>query len=393
VLSLTLSVEVVLAPSISASMTQYSPVDTQVTIGSVFVPSIVGVFSEHSVTVGVVQIGSVAIVLPGIVASGSKSAHTAPHHWPVADSHVDSAVVIVSVTPRANIEVLVTGILIPIVRTSLSMERMTIGGVRLDPPVSVGVGLECEVDLLITPLVHVRVCLASMLAVVIEVGMAPVAAASVAQSPPVNSDVTILSSTEFAIASVNYVEVGVGTVEGREIGTEASPVACLVASVVTVTAPDHRLESRGSCRLGLSLSNSSRLGSNVVSLIVVVQIGLGMSVMSTLTVGVDVPAMVDLSVERDINELISPAVHLLSVFVVDLSLNINSGVAPSPVRSVAHVIPVHSESTDSDGSPQTIVVVLSGEVSVVVRPELNSSRAVILPSLSSMSSLATHTTE
>jgi len=270
---------------------------------------------------------------------------------------------------------------------------MTIGRVCLDPPVAVRVGLECEVDLLITPFVHVGVCLTSMLAVIIEVSVTPATAASVAQSPPVDSDITILTSAEFTIASVNYVEVGVGTVNGHEVGTEASPVACLVASVVTVTSPHHWLESLCSCRFGLSLGNCGSLSSNVVSLVVVVQVGLGMSVMSALTVRVDVPAVVDLSVERDVDELISPTVHLLSVLVPDLSLEIDSRVTPSPVGSVAHVIPVDSEGTNSDGSPQTIVVVLSGEVSVVVRPELNSSRAVILPSLSSMSSLATLTSE
>jgi hypothetical protein len=118
-----------------------------------------------------------------------------------------------------------------------------------------------------------------------------------------------------------------------------------------------------------------------------------MSVVAALTVRVDVPAVVDIRVERNVDELISPAVHLLSVLVSDLSLNIDSRVTPSPVWSVAHVVPVDSEGTGSDGSPETVVVVLSGEVLVVVCPELDSGRAVVLPSLSSMSSLATLTSE
>ena len=58
------------------------------------------------------------IVLPGIVASDSKSAHSSPHHWSVSDSHVQSGVP-GCIAPSSNIEVLITGILIPVVGSSL----------------------------------------------------------------------------------------------------------------------------------------------------------------------------------------------------------------------------------------------------------------------------------
>lgn len=54
VLSLALSVDVILAPSISASMAQHGPVDTQVAVASIFIPSVVGVLPEHPITVGIV---------------------------------------------------------------------------------------------------------------------------------------------------------------------------------------------------------------------------------------------------------------------------------------------------------------------------------------------------
>lgn len=166
-----------------------------------------------------------------------------------------------------------------------------------------------------------------------------------------------------------------------------------MSRLVTGTAPHRDWVSLSTFSLWSVLGNDGGFGSDVVSLVVVVQVRGSMSVMSALTVGVNVPAVVDIGIERDVNELVSPAVHLLTVLVIDLSLKHDSGVAPSPIRSMAHVVPVNSECTDSDGSPQTVVVVLSGEVSVGVRPELDASRAVILPSLSSVSSLVTLTSE
>jgi hypothetical protein len=166
-----------------------------------------------------------------------------------------------------------------------------------------------------------------------------------------------------------------------------------MSRLVTGTAPHHDWESLSTFSLWSVLGNDGGFGSDVVRLIVVVQVRSSMSVLSALTVGVNIPAVVDIGIERDINELISPAMHLLTVLVIDLSLKHDSGVAPSPIRSMAHVVPVNSEGTDSDGSPQTVIVVLSGEVSVGVRPELDASRAVVLPSLTSMSSLVTLTSE
>lgn len=294
-----------------------------------------------------------AVVLPISVACSSKSTHTSPHHWSVSDSHVQSGVPS-CISPGSNIEVLITGILIPVVGAALVVICVSVTRVGLDPPVPVGVGLECKVDLLVAPLVHVAVEVTSMLAVVVEVGVAPVSAASVAQGPPVDADVSVLSGSEFTVSSVHNIEVCVGTVQSDEVGTESSPAGTVVSCLVTVTAPDHDWEPLGA--LGLwsrcrALWHNGRLGSNVVSLVVVIQVGLSMSVLSALTVGVDIPAVVDLSVERDIDELISPAMHLLSVLMVDLSLNHDSRVAPSPIWSMTHVVPVDTEGTNSDGSP------------------------------------------
>jgi hypothetical protein len=335
------------------------------------------------------------VVLPCIVASGSKSTHSSPHHWSVSNSHVQSGVP-GCIAPGSNIEVFITSILIPVVDATLLVICVSVTRVGLDPPVAVGVSLECKVDLLVAPLVHVVVEVASVLAMIVEVGVAPVSAASVAQRPPVDSDVSVLSGSEFTISSVHNIEVRVGTVQSDEVGTESSPAGAFMSCLVTATAPDHDWIPFGA--LGLrsrswACSHSVRLSSNVVSLVVVVQPAYSMSVVAALTVRVDVPAVVDIRVERNIDELISPAVHLLSVLVSDLSLNIDSRVTPSPVWSVTHVVPVDSEGTGSDGSPETVVVVLSGEVLVVVCPELDSGRAVVLPSLSSMSSLATLTSE
>jgi hypothetical protein len=100
------------------------------------------------------------IVLPGIVASDSKSAHSSPHHWSVPDSHVQLGIP-GSIVPRSNVEVLVTSKLIPVVRATYGVEGMSVGRVGLQPPVAVSHRLKGEVDLLVAPLRHIRECLAS----------------------------------------------------------------------------------------------------------------------------------------------------------------------------------------------------------------------------------------
>jgi hypothetical protein len=60
------------------------------------------------------------------------------------------------------------------------------------------------------------------------------------------------------------------------------------------------------------------------------------------------------------------------VVTVDLphsTLHVESGVAPSPSVGVAHVVPVDSECSVFLGPPETVVVILSGEVLIGVCPE------------------------
>jgi hypothetical protein len=71
----------------------------------------------------------------------------------------------------------------------------------------------------------------------------------------------------------------------------------------------------------------------------------------------------------DVNELISPHVVVVTVDLPHSTLHVESGVAPSPSVGVTHVVPVDSEGTVTLGSPETVVVVLSGEVLVGVSPE------------------------
>jgi hypothetical protein len=104
---------------------------------------------------------------------------------------------------------------------------------------------------------------------------------------------------------------------------------------------------------------------------------------------VDPPALVLLGRELEVDEHVSPGVHLLSVVSVNNSLQVNLGIAVSPSVGVTHVVPVHAECSVFLGSEETIIVVLSGEVLVGICPELGGSGAVVLPSLSSMSSLMT----
>ena len=88
---------------------------------------------------------------------------------------------------------------------------------------------------------------------------------------------------------------------------------------------------------------------------------------------VDVPALSSHSWELKVNELISPHVVVVSVDLQHSALQVESGVAPSPSVGVAHVVPVDSEGTWANGSEETVVVVLSGEVLVGISPEPDSS--------------------
>jgi hypothetical protein len=98
-----------------------------------------------------------------------------------------------------------------------------------------------------------------------------------------------------------------------------------------------------------------------------------MSVMSTFSIGVDVPSVVGRNGESDIRELVSPGVRSLTVVSVNDIVEIELRVAPSGIWGVAQVVPVDAECTSSHSSPQTIVVVLSGEVLVGEGPELDGS--------------------
>jgi hypothetical protein len=88
---------------------------------------------------------------------------------------------------------------------------------------------------------------------------------------------------------------------------------------------------------------------------------------------VNVPPLASHSWEENINELISPHMVEVSVDLQHSALHVESGIAPSPSVGVAIVEPVDSEGTITLGSPETVVVVLSGEVLVGISPEPDSS--------------------
>jgi hypothetical protein len=93
----------------------------------------------------------------------------------------------------------------------------------------------------------------------------------------------------------------------------------------------------------------------------------------SLSPDVNVPSLASCGWELDINELISPHVVEVTVDLPHSALYVESGVAPSPSVGVTHVVPVDSEGTVLLRSPETVVVVLSGEVLVGVSPEPDSS--------------------
>jgi len=258
----------------------------------------------------------------------------------------------------------------------LCVSVVTVGRVFLDPPVSVGVCSEGLINLKSSPVVFVTVSVSQQGSVVVELDVAPAASASVALSVPVDSDVSVASGSELSVVDMLNIEVSVGVGLLEDSVDALSHPSASAVSDVALTSEDgwHEFDFWSQRLRSSSSSWCVRETTNIVHLVVVVMLGSSMSAVSwSLSPDVDVPAVVSGSWELNINELISPHMVVVTVDLPHGSLDVDSGVAPSPSVGVAHVVPVKSEITILLGSPETVVVVLSGEVLVGVSPEPDSS--------------------
>jgi hypothetical protein len=192
-LTLSLSVEIIVAPSVSAGVAHNLPVHSEESVEVLFVPDVVAALSERSAAGVVESVGGVAIVLPCVFGSMSAvSAHTSPHDWSREQSLI-AAVVPCRISGVTGIAEFVSVLCVSVV---------AIGRILLDPPVSVGVSSEGLVNLKSSPVVFVTVSVSQQGSVVVELDVAPAASASVALSEPSNSDESVLTGLELSVVGV-----------------------------------------------------------------------------------------------------------------------------------------------------------------------------------------------
>jgi hypothetical protein len=135
-LSLSLSVKIGMALSVSAGVAHVLPVDSDVSVVLLLLPDVVADLTELT-SVPVPSLSGVAVVLPSVSSVGAMSTHTSPHDW-------SGPVSLVTVSGPCKISVVTVPLQFEAI---LSISVVSVRRVGLSPPVSVGVGLECLIDL------------------------------------------------------------------------------------------------------------------------------------------------------------------------------------------------------------------------------------------------------